>query len=64
MAQFYINPENYTDEEIAEIKQFCLVEAKIETLLGTLEAIQVLSESKFDLEDKIVTKLDRLINTL
>lgn len=64
MAQFYINPENYTEEEIAEIKQFCLVEAKIETLLGTLDAIQVLSESKFDLEDKIVSKLDRLIDTL
>jgi hypothetical protein len=64
MAQFYINPENYSDDEIAEIKQFCLVEAKVETLLGTLEAIQVLSESKFDLEDKIVSKLNKLISTI
>lgn len=64
MAQFYINPENYSEEEIAEIKEFCLVEAKIESLLSVLDSIQVLSESKFDLEDKIVVKLDKLISTL
>ncbi len=64
MAQFYINPENYSEEEISEIKSFCLIEAKIDTLLTTLESIQVLNESKFDLEDKIVGKLNRLINDI
>lgn len=64
MAQFYINPDNYSEEEIAEIKDFCITEAKIDVLLGTLESIQVLNESKFDLEDKIVNKLNKLISDL
>jgi hypothetical protein len=64
MAQFYINPENYSEDEISEIKNFCLIEAKIDTLLNTLESIQVLSESKFDLENKIVNKLNRLISDI
>ena len=62
MAQFYINPDNYSEHEIAEIKDFCLIEAKVEILLDTLGAIQVLSEAKFDLEDKIVNKLSRLLD--
>jgi hypothetical protein len=64
MAQFYINPEHYSEEEILEIKNFCLSEAKIDVLLNTLESIQVLNESKFDLEDKIVNKLNTLIHNI
>ena len=64
MAQFYINPDNYSEEEIIEIKDFCIIEAKVELLLDSLTSIQVLNESKFDLEDKIVHKLNILLSKI
>ena len=64
MAQFYINPESYSEDEIEDIKLYTITEGKIQVLLDTIEAIQVLGESKFDLEHKIVEKLDKLIGKL
>lgn len=64
MAQFYLNPESYTDEEIEDIKLYTITEGKIQVLLDTIEAIQPLGEAKFDLESKIVDKLDSLISRL
>jgi hypothetical protein len=64
MAQFYLNPDSYSDEEIEDIKMFTITEGKIQVLLDTIEAIQPLGESKFDLEFKITEKLSRLIDNL
>lgn len=64
MAQFYLNPECYTDEEIEDIKLYTITEGKIQILLDTIEVIQSLGEAKFDLEHKIVQKLDKLIGKL
>ncbi len=64
MAQFYLNPDSYSEEEIEDIKMFTITEGKIQVLLDTIEAIQPLGESKFDLEFKITEKLSRLIDRL
>jgi hypothetical protein len=64
MAQFYLSPDAYSDEEIEEIKLYTITEGKISILLDTIEAIQPLCESKFDLESKIIEKLSRLIDNL
>ncbi len=64
MAQFYLNPDSYSEDEIEDIKMFTITEGKIQVLLDTIEAIQPLGESKFDLEFKITEKLSRLIDRL
>jgi hypothetical protein len=39
-----------------------MIGSKLEILLESLDAIQVLNEAKFDIEEKIVVKLSKLID--
>lgn len=64
MIQFNVHPDNYSEEEIVEIKRVAMIDNKIGMLIDTLEAIKELADddSKLDLECKISQKLSRLID--
>ena len=64
MTQYSVNPEYYSEEEIAEIKRIGILDTKIAILMDILDPIQVLmdQELKFDLETKISQKIGRLID--
>jgi len=52
----------YTEKDLHEIKRISMLGSKLEILLESLDAIQVLNEAKFDIEEKIVVKLSKLID--
>lgn len=54
----------YTEEDLYEIKRISMLSNKLDILLDSLDAIQVLNEAKFDVENKIVDKLSKLIDSL
>lgn len=64
MIQFNVHPDNYSEEEIVEIKRVAMIDNKIGMLIDTLEAIKELADDdlKLDLECKISQKLSRLID--
>jgi hypothetical protein len=52
----------YTEQDLYEIKKISMIGNKLDILLDSLDAIQVLSEAKFDIENKIVEKISKLID--
>lgn len=54
----------YSEEDLYEIKRISMLSNKLNILLDSLEAIQVLNEVRFDIENKIVDKLSNLIDLL
>jgi hypothetical protein len=66
MSQFHIHPDNYTEEEIFEIKKIALIDTKLVMLADLIEPLELLQDAdlRVDLETKIANKISRLVDKI
>ena len=66
MSSYHIHPDNYSEEEISEIKKVAFIDTKLSILETTLESLELIEDKdlRFDLESKIAAKIGRLLDKI
>jgi hypothetical protein len=66
MSSYHIHPDNYSEDEILEIKKVAFIDTKLSILETTLESLELIEDKdlRFDLESKIAAKIGRLLDKI
>jgi len=66
MSHYHLNQDNYSEQEIAEVKKIAMIDTKLAILIELIEPIEMIEDHdlKFDLETKIANKISRLVDKI